>query len=392
MVESRFHRHPRATLAAALLVGGAGLLFVAEGLAARRNTGGERAGAVRHVRLREQPPLVSFPVVPPAAYLRATGPYVPARHRLRTDALGFIEPSFVHERADWTVVFLGGSTTECLNVEEGRRFPHLVGRLLEGRHAGLKVNSANAGVAGNDTLHSLTVLVNKVVPLRPDAVVIMHNINDLAVLAHARTYWNQLPTRSPIVREDLAFALRAAAREAKNRLVPNLWIGARNGAQRVARLLGRQPDEFRGARGRLDGDPAAMAREFAGNLRALVAVCRARGMTPVLMTMASRLTEQPDQEVRRGMGNLPEELLGEYEAIRALFERFNETIRAVGAAEGVAVVDLARAIPPERGMIYDVVHLTDAGSEAAALRIVETLEPLLAARPGRGNAGGEGAP
>ena len=118
-------------------------------------------------------------------------------------------------------------------------------------------------------------------------------------------------------------------------------------------------------------------------------VCRARGITPVLMTMASRLAERPDEEVRRGMGNLPGELLGDYPAMRGLFERFNETVRRVGAEEGVAVIDLARAIPQERRFVYDVVHLTDEGSERAAGLIAAALAPLLPAAAGAA-AGAEG--
>lgn len=378
-----FERHPRVTIAVTIVVGLCGALVVAERVAAWCNTAGERAGRVRHVLLREQPPGVSYSPVPSAAYLKAVRPAAAVQHRLRTDDLGYIEPSLVHQEADWTVVFLGGSTTECLYVDERRRFPYLVGRLLEAGRPGLAVNSVNAGVPGNDSLHSLTVLVNKIVPLRPDAVVIMHNINDLAVLVHAGTYWNQLPTRAPVVREDLAYGLRVIAREIKNLLVANLYVGARKAWQRLARREAAGPDEFRGARGPFTGDPDALTREFAGNLKALVGVCRARGITAVLMTMPSRLTTDPDPEVRAGMGNLPGELLDDYETMRGLFESFNETIRRVGAQEDVTVIDLARAVPPRMRQIYDVVHLTEAGSELAAGVIAEGLAPLLPA-PGTG--------
>ena len=50
---------------------------------------------------------------------------------LRTDKDGFIEPSIIHDDADMEIVFLGGSTTECLYVREENRFPYLTGRRLE---------------------------------------------------------------------------------------------------------------------------------------------------------------------------------------------------------------------------------------------------------------------
>ncbi len=77
------------------------------------------------------------------------------------------------------------------------RFPYLAGRLLE-QQTHLKVNSYNAGRSGNNSLHSLNILLNKVVNLKPDIVVMMHNINDLAILMYEKTYWNTNPSRSPI--------------------------------------------------------------------------------------------------------------------------------------------------------------------------------------------------
>ena len=108
---------------------------------------------------------------------------------LRVDRQGFIMPSKIHDHPDLTIAFLGGSTTECTYVDEDNRFPYLAGRLLE-RQTHLKVNSYNAGRSGNNTLHCLNVLLNKVVNLKPDIVVLMENINDLAILMYEKTYWN----------------------------------------------------------------------------------------------------------------------------------------------------------------------------------------------------------
>src|SRR4030042_516486 len=104
-----------------------------------------------------------------------------------------------HQRPpDLPIDFFGGSTTECVYVDEDNRVPYLAGRLLE-RQTHLKVNSYNAGRSGNDTLHCINVLMNKVVNLKPDLVVLMENINDLAILMYDKTYWNHHPSRSPLM-------------------------------------------------------------------------------------------------------------------------------------------------------------------------------------------------
>ena len=98
-------------------------------------------------------------------------------------------------KPDLTLVFLGGSTVACIYVDEESRFPSLVGQLLS-QQTGKKVTSYNSGVGGNNSLHSLDILLNKIIPLKPDVVVMMHNINDLVALIYDKTYWSNNPTRS----------------------------------------------------------------------------------------------------------------------------------------------------------------------------------------------------
>lgn len=80
-------------------------------------------------------------------------------------------------------------------MDEGNRFPCLVGHLLE-QKTGKKVTSINAAMGGNNSLHSLDILLNKIIPLKPDVVVMMHNINDLVALMYDKTYWDLLEPQS----------------------------------------------------------------------------------------------------------------------------------------------------------------------------------------------------
>jgi hypothetical protein len=71
--------------------------------------------------------------------------------------------------------------------------------------------------------------------------------------------------------------------------------------------FGRQGkrDEFHGVRGqKITIDQDLLVREFSLNLQTFINICRARGITPVLMTQASRLTESPDPLIQQLMGSL----------------------------------------------------------------------------------------
>ena len=191
-------RHPKKVICAIVLLAIGCLAVVAEKiLASRTHNQINLTGIKRSIKLREFNPLYRDVLVPSQEVLRMSDGLVQQPYVLRVDRQGFIMPAKIHDQADLTIAFLGGSTTECTYVDEDNRFPYLVGRLLE-RRTRLKVNSYNAGRSGNNTLHCINVLLNKVVNLKPDIVVLMDNINDLAILMYEKTYWNTNPSRSPI--------------------------------------------------------------------------------------------------------------------------------------------------------------------------------------------------
>jgi hypothetical protein len=188
-----FERHPRKTLAVLLV-----LVLLILALAADRLIGlkvpSQGLPVQRYVRLRELSPLSSEVVNPSPGVFDAAAGFPPRQVLLRVDEEGFVRPSRVHDRPDLVLAFLGGSTTECRGVPEDSRFPYLAGRRLEDMLK-VKVNSYNAARSGNNSLHSINILLHKLMPLNPDLVVMMHNINDLVALLYEGTYWNKNASR-----------------------------------------------------------------------------------------------------------------------------------------------------------------------------------------------------
>ncbi len=336
-------------------------------------------GVERAVRLREHPPGSVLIEEPDPAFLRASAQNVePKRYLLRIDRDGFIMPSRRHDEPDITLVFLGGSTTECVLVEEDLRFPALAGELLA-RKSGLKVNAFNGGKSGNNSLHSINVLLNKVIPLDPQVVVMMHNINDLVVLLLERSYWNAHPRRSPV------FTVRNARMSDLVRAKLDAWIP--HTMRTIAAFSSGGPavrgreDEFAHKRGRsIPVDRDAMLREFEMNLNTFIALCRARRITPVLMTQAHRMTDDPDAFIAGLMEPMERDYGIASNAFKALYDAFNDRIRAVGRKQGVLVIDLDRRIPKTGEYLYDLVHFHDKGSAYAADIISSELLPLVARR------------
>jgi lysophospholipase L1-like esterase len=274
---------------------------------------------------------------------------------IHTDDRGYIQPGRRFEPPDATIAFLGGSTTECSAVDEELRFPALVSTLLEER--GLRINTLNAGLSGNNTQDALNVLLNHVVFDSPDVAVLMEAANDIAVLAGEVRYqradsgpgsaarWLLQWTSSHL---SLAGALRA-------------WVT----------LADIRHDDFQ--------HRANLARElgqlptlpYEQRLRAFAALCRAFGIQPVLMT-------QPAISIRTELTPAWVELKNQ--------QRFNDVVRAIAAEEDVVLIDLARHVGEIEGwdqpmrVFYDGIHVTDEGSRAYAEYIARRLRETVLRR------------
>jgi lysophospholipase L1-like esterase len=342
----------------------------------------QRSGLNRHIRLMDHEPLSSQFHRPTHKELQMADSLVDKRYLFRVDENGYIMPSKIHPDPDLTLCFMGGSTTECRYVEEENRFPYLTGRLLE-QATKLKVNSYNAGRGGINSFHTLNLLLNKVIPLQPDIVVVMHNVNDLTILLYEKTYWSNNPTKSPI--GDFRPSISNILTLMRDLWIPNLHLQFKNLTHEVKEYcryrlgLGPSPeDEFKHIRGvQVKIDKPFLLQEITMNLTSIIQLCRTRNIIPVLMTQESRFKEQPDPAIMVLMQQVEAQGIS-YKDYKEIFDQINQTIRDIGKKHGVRVIDLAQKIPQEKEFIYDIVHFNDNGSRLAAQIISEELKSLVA--------------
>lgn len=326
----------------------------------------------RYIRLRELAPNLDQTLTMSDALLAECDGLERKPVRMRTDANGFILPHGGGAESKNRVVFLGGSTTECSWLQETNRWPFLAGEALARRSH--DVCTINSGVSGNNSLHGLDLLLNKVVPLQPRVVVFMEGINELTTLLNAGTYWNDNVMRSPLVTVDRRPSTRQLIGAPVRDLFPHLHA---LGGRAASRILDTQiTDEFASARGRkLELDAHKITTEFEKSLRCFIAICRAHGIRPVLMTQASRILPEPDEFIRR---TVAEKLRVDFQIAwadyAAAYAAINDTTRRVAAAELVTLVDLDQLIPKERRFLYDPVHYTEDGARVAA----DVITPIIA--------------
>jgi lysophospholipase L1-like esterase len=330
----------------------------------RYKAGGQSAGPgpARYLVMREWRRNTDYQFVPSAGRKRHHEGGLQETYRLDTDKDGFIEPARRHAQPDLSVVFLGGSTTECMYVAPHNRFPHLTATKLE-QALGLKVNGINAALSGNNSMHSLLLLLGKVVPLRPDFVVLMHGINDIGTLSSNGTYWIKDGALRLVAEEKISAG--DAGKVLVRSLIPYTSEQLQHGVKAVRELLRTRPAQAPASAG--TSNRTEMARDFESSLRSFVRVATAWGITPVLMT---QVYVEPTSETERSGAFVDREQLAGG-APRAgdqpsLLDDFNAVTREVARSEAVPLVDLARARAWRFGDVYDGVHFTDQGSKQVA--------------------------
>jgi len=296
---------------------------------------------------------------------------------LRVDENGFIMPSKKYVNPDISLVFLGDSVTAELLVDEEKRFPYLTGVFLE-KEMGIKINSYNASRTANNTLNSLDVLLNKIIPIKPDIAIMMHNNNDVAIMLYEKTYWNNSPTRR-LIFDVNEYILNNFFKIMRDKFIPNISRELRLAGARLRTLLkpkdlDKSNDEFAKMRNtKVNYNASEMVEQFEMNLQTFITICKIRRITPVLMTMASRFTENPDKAI---MDRFKTVAIS-YQEYKRLFDLFNDSIRRKAMENDILLIDLATAMPQKKDYIYDVIHYNNYGSIKASEIIKDKLKPLL---------------
>ena len=96
------------------------------------------------------------------------------------NSLGFKGPDPPKDFADWlTVVAVGGSTTECLEIAADKTWPHQLGIKLQQDFSKLWMN--NAGFCGHSTYGHYILMQNYIAKLKPKVAVFLIGINEVGV-------------------------------------------------------------------------------------------------------------------------------------------------------------------------------------------------------------------
>ena len=327
----------------------------------------------RSVNLREHTPLIDKFVIPSQSMLNSSNKLEKRKYRLRTDKDGFIigENWKDFENKPTDIIFLGGSTTESLYVDEGFRFPYLLSKKITKRD-GSNLKIVNGGVAGNNSIHSLINLIAKSIKHNPKYVVLMHNINDLGTLSKTLSYWKGPESRKIVLSKHYNNNKKVYNffKGIKNFLIPNIWEVVPKELQKI--ILNKNIDEwnkFRNKKKFLEVKNT-FTENFRSSILSFINICKSWNIEPILMTQFNRMNLN-DLEIKSSYESKDQPI--SFEDFVELYDLGNQIIRDISLDQNILLIDLDKYIPPTEDYIYDAAHLTKKGSILVADKIAEEL-------------------
>ena len=263
-----------------------------------------------------------------------------------------------------TIVAVGGSTTECYYLTDGKTWTDILGDDLKADFPDIWIN--NAGLDGHSTFGHEILLQDYLVKLKPKMILFLVGVNDIgrsdltsfetvtikqglqfssgkAFIKSAANYSEVVSTALNLYRSLLAQKINVGHHQLHLDTTPMLAMSR----QEVAAALSAQEQYLAGYKNRLEK---------------LVSTARDNGIEPVFVTqpLLYGFGKDPQTNIDLAQIKVADNLNGS--TAWGEMELYNDVTRSVGAQEHVHVVDLAKAMTKNSKYYYDFMHFTNEGA------------------------------
>lgn len=320
-------------------------------------------------------------------------PGVGARARFDVNSQGLRGDELAGDR-DLVVLAIGGSTTECVFLDQDETWPALLQRRLI--ESGRKAWVGNAGLSGRTTREHVPQL-RKLLEQFPSTrvVVLLIGANDLLTRLSAGDDYRPAPVVSLAAEALLipkAFSVFPARYASDLPLWERTqvwtraraaWRGFRLGAEQIEDEAGRsyvlRRERRRSARFRDElPDLATALEEYQANVERMIELAQGR-VQIVFLTQPAMWRDDlpPDLDALLWTGETsPRREPPVYYSARALAEglrRYNETLLRVCSTHGLPCLDLEPRVRKDDSAFYDDLHFNRHGAEVVASTVGEFL-------------------
>jgi lysophospholipase L1-like esterase len=292
------------------------------------------------------------------------------------NSLGFRGPE---PPRDWsrrlTVLTIGGSTTECLFLSDGKTWTDQLARRLTAVRPDAWIN--NAGFEGHSTFGHLVLLREFVVSLHPNVTLFLTGYNDMKLRSALARDGEFNPQNLSVGHRTLTFLADhsqvGAVTENFIRMFRTYQAGVRTDEIDPLRLPQRPLDQEK-TDAILDEHRSKFLAGYKARLTQIVDVSRRNGIEPVLITQPALFGDVIDPAT--GVSLATAAIGGSNGRVEwQSLELYNDVARRLSVEAGVRLIDLAREMPKDSRYFTDWVHYTNDGARVVGDIVFAHLQP-----------------
>ena len=301
---------------------------------------------------------------------------------------------------DYRILAIGGSTTECLYVDQSEAWPHLLQDMLNENNRGLHTWIGNVGRAGL-TAREHVLEMEFLLPQYPDldAVILLAGINDFNLRLEQGDTYQPDYMNAPGSRQTLMSRTFAVYPKRDRDLLPYyqqsaVWRLADRFQQAQSKIDAAEEVEFQDENGGVFNrrraqrknaaireklpDLSAALDEYSQNLNTIVDIADAHDVRLILVTQPflwrGDLTKEEEDLLWWGWGP-GREYFYSVEALIDGLSAYNERVQQICRQRQVECIDLANTLPQDTTVFFDDVHFTERGNEQVARFVADYLLP-----------------
>lgn len=301
-----------------------------------------------------------------------THPYLPAvfrknsrlkRQDLFINNIGFRGPdiSMPKKNGSLRIAVLGGSTIWGCGISDEESCPRILEAKLRKEFPQKETEVINAAVPGYNSMEDLINLITKVLPLKPDIVVVYQGYNDMKAIARATTFepdysdWrNRQDPHRTLKRTLTNYSRFLYGLDRLAKKIASLWVKDVNTSQRVFEDHGQ-------------------LASFRRNIFNIVAICKAHNIIPIISTNNLAL-DSDFIYVPSSINIKPSEY-------KVILKAYNRQIRDVAAEQDAVLVDAEKALPDDKSIHSDICHFTPYGNERLAEIFAKKIADIIRRTP-----------
>lgn len=297
------------------------------------------------------------------------------------NGIGLRGPEFPSDPGSRLKVFtVGGSTTACVTLTDGRTWPDIVLKDLSGRF-GNRVWLNNAGMDGHSTFGHMVLLRSHLAKFSPDYVVYLIGINDMG-REDLNGYDSQMLLEGQSLRNKVIAASELlSTAQTLYRAYKAFDMGLNHAVDhdltKIPRVSRATFDSARYVSDHRDRYVPAYERR----VRDLVESTIAMGASPILVTQPGMMGRGIDPATGVQLDDLDYDMSGvPSSAVWDALELYNDVVRRVAVEYDVPMIDAARQMPKDSRLYFDWIHYSILGAERMADIVSRELGRIVAVR------------